>query len=212
MIYTQEEVAVKVLEFLESPKATRDVILADQEKEAKMRKSTQKRRKSGESSDTPVKRKRQIKKRDHTSDKDEEDSDSEGAKETHEEEDMTMRKPKLKMRETKQKLRSHLKRLKQRAQGPKPASSLAKKQKVGHDESSIGKSKKQLIKPQTKRSKEKGKAEPTREEMLGVVSKMLKEVDFNTATLSGILQKLSKFFEFAIYVYLSFQNVEELFW
>ncbi|KAF2536036.1 hypothetical protein F2Q68_00018994 [Brassica cretica] len=40
----------------------------------------------------------------------------------------------------------------------------------------------------------KGKAEPTREEMLEVVSKMLQEVDFNTATLSDILKKLSKHF------------------
>lgn len=31
-LYCQEELAVKVLEFLESPKATRDVIVADQEK------------------------------------------------------------------------------------------------------------------------------------------------------------------------------------
>ncbi|KAH0841425.1 hypothetical protein HID58_092217 [Brassica napus] len=60
------KVAFKVLEFLESPKATRDVILADQEK-----------------------RKRQAKKGDHPSDKevgkDEGDSDSEDSKDTHEE-------------------------------------------------------------------------------------------------------------------------------
>ncbi|CAN6851060.1 unnamed protein product [Brassica oleracea] len=133
---------------------------------------------------------------------------------------VTMRKQKLKRRETKQKMRrSHLIRkhhLKRLAQTPKtlkkyaeksskrvakPTSSPAKKQKVDHDdESSKGKSKKQLIKPQTKGSKEKGKAskkgkaEPAREEMLEVVTKMLKEVDFNTATLSDILQNLSDHF------------------
>ncbi|KAF3541839.1 hypothetical protein F2Q69_00025380, partial [Brassica cretica] len=227
----KEEVAVKVLEFLESPKATRDVILADQEKESKMQKSTQKKRKSGEASDTPAKRKRQTKKLDHPSDKeegkDQGDSDSEDSKDTHEE-DVTApeeedsdhekteteeerdeaedeKKPSDKKTSSKM-ISSDTKDSKKYAEKSskrvaKPTSSPAKKQKVDHDdESSKGKSKKQLIKPQTKGSKEKGKAskkgkaEPTREEMLEVVTKMLKEVDFNTATLSDILQNLSDHF------------------
>ncbi|RID76907.1 hypothetical protein BRARA_B03856 [Brassica rapa] len=225
------KVAFKVLEFLESPKATRDVILADQEKEAKERKSTQKKRKSGESSDTPAKRKRQAKKGDHPSDKevgkDEGDSDSEDSKDTHEE-DVTApeeedcdhekteteeerdeaedeKKPSDKKTSSK-KISSGTKDSKKSAEKSskrvaKPTSSPAKKQKVDHDdESSKEKSKRQLIKPQAKGSKEKGKAskkgkaEPTREEMFEVVTKMLKEVDFNTATLSDILQKLSDHF------------------
>ncbi|KAL0792202.1 hypothetical protein Bca101_063579 [Brassica carinata] len=229
--------SVKVLEFLESPKASRDVILADQEKEAKMRKSTQKKRKSGESSDTPAKRKRQTKKQDQPSDKREGDSDSEGAKDTHEEDDAAPeeddsdhektetederdeaedQKPSNKKTSSKkiEKESSGTKGKDKQASAKiskksgeksskrvaKPTSSPTKKQKVDHEESSKGKSKKQSIKPQAKGSKEKGKAskkgkaEPTREEMLEVVSKMLKEVDFNTATLSDILQKLSGHF------------------
>ncbi|CAN7125858.1 unnamed protein product [Brassica rapa subsp. narinosa] len=184
------KVAFKVLEFLESPKATRDVILADQEK-----------------------RKRQAKKGDHPSDKevgkDEGDSDSEDSKDTHEEdvtapeeEDSDHEKTETEEERissgTKDSKNSGEKSSKRVA---KPTSSPAKKQKVDHDdESSKEKSKKQLIKPQAKGSKEKGKAskkgkaEPTREEMFEVVTKMLKEVDFNTATLSDILQKLSDHF------------------
>ena len=36
------------------------------------------------------------------------------------------------------------------------------------------------------KASKKGKAEPTREEMFEVVTKMLKEVDFNTVSLSSI--------------------------
>jgi omega-hydroxypalmitate O-feruloyl transferase/protein DEK len=223
----KEELAVKVLEFLESPKETRDVIIADQEK-AKKRKSTPKRGKSGESSDTPAKRKRQTKKRDLPSDteegKDEGDADSEGTNDPHEEDDaapeeesdhektdtddekdeVEVEKPSKKKSSSKKTVeessgskgkdkqpsakgsaRSGEKSSKQIA---KSTSSPAKKQKVDHVESSKEKSKKQPSKPQAKGSKEKGKAtkkgkakaEPTRKEMLEVVSKILKEVDFNT--------------------------------
>nr|VDD27356.1 unnamed protein product [Brassica oleracea] len=215
--HIKKKVAVKVLEFLESPKATRDVILADQEKEARERKITQKKKKSGESSDTTAKVLGKGKL------KDQGDSDSEDSKDTHEE-DVTSpeeedsdhektetedereeaedeKKPSDKKTSSK-KISSDTKDSKKSAEkSSKPTSSPAKKQKVDHDdESSKEKSKKQLIKPQTKGSKEKGKAskkgkaEPTREEMLEVVTKMLKEVDFNTATLSDILQKLSGHF------------------
>ncbi|KAF8112539.1 hypothetical protein N665_0063s0025 [Sinapis alba] len=238
----KEEVAVKVLAFLESPKASRDVILADKEKQAKKRKSTHKKRKSAESSDTPAKRKRQTKKRDHQSDTEEVmgegDSDSEGTKDTHDEDDAAPKEDSDHVEETENEdekyeeedekpsdLKISSKRTKEESSAgskgkdkqasangskksseksskrvAKSTSSPVKKQKVDHDESSKGKSKKQSVKPDAKGSKEKGKAtkkgkvEPTREEMLEFVSKILKEVDFNTATLSTILQKLSDHF------------------
>ncbi|CAD5335729.1 unnamed protein product [Arabidopsis thaliana] len=197
----KEELAVKVLEFLESPKETRDVIIADQEK-AKKRKSTPKRGKSGESSDTPAKRKRQTKKRDLPSDteegKDEGDADSEGTNDPHEEDDAAPEeesdhektdtddeKDEVEV-EKPSKKKSSSKKTVEESSGSK-----AKKQKVDHVESSKEKSKKQ---PRKATKKGKAKAEPTRKEMLEVVSKILKEVDFNTATLSDILQKLSDHF------------------
>ncbi|CAH8346286.1 unnamed protein product [Eruca vesicaria subsp. sativa] len=237
----KEEVAVKVLEFLESPKALRDVLLADREKQAKKRKSTQRKRKSAESSDTPAKRKRQTKKREHPSDteegKGEGDSDSEGTKDTHDQDDAApeedsdhvktetedekdeaeYEKPsdkKISSKKTKEESSSGTKDKDKQASAngskkssensskrvDKSTSSPAKKQKVDNEKSSKGKSKKQSVKTQANGSKEKGKAtkkgkvEPTREAMLEFVSKILKEVDFNTATLSTILQKLSDHF------------------
>ncbi|CAN7023669.1 unnamed protein product [Brassica rapa subsp. trilocularis] len=237
----KEEVAAKVLDFLESPKASRDVLLADREKQAKKRKSTQKKRKSAASSDTPAKRKRQTKKKDHPSDteegKGEDDSDSEGTKDTHDEDDAAPEedsdhektetedeKDKAEDEKPSDKKISSKKIKEESSAGTKgkdkqasakvskksgeksskrvanSTSSPAKKQKVDHEESSKGKSKKQSVKPQANGSKDKGKGtkkgkvEPTREEMLEFVSKILKEVDFNTATLSTILKKLSDHF------------------
>jgi protein DEK len=46
----------------------------------------------------------------------------------------------------------------------------------------------------TGQSRKKGKKEPTRKELHVVVTKILKEVDFNTATLSDILRKLGSHF------------------
>uniref|UniRef100_A0A1J3IR36 Protein DEK n=1 Tax=Noccaea caerulescens TaxID=107243 RepID=A0A1J3IR36_NOCCA len=82
----------------------------------------------------------------------------------------------------------------------KPTSSSSKKQTVDKDGSSKEKGKKQTSKQQGKGSKDgekaskKGKTEPTRKEMLVVVAEILKEVDFNTATLSDILRKLGSHF------------------
>ncbi|XP_024013426.1 protein DEK [Eutrema salsugineum] len=233
----KEELAVRVLEFLECPKVTRDIVLADSEKETKKRKkSTPKNVTSGESSDVPAKKRRQTKESGTEEGNDKGDADSEGTNDSSGEDDAAPEKENDKSEDTETEdekdkteekkatdKKSSSKRTKKEKPSPeeekslkgseksggkfskqvdKSASSSSKKQKVEKDDSSKEKGKKQKSKPQAKGSKDqgtrkaskKGKAEPTREELHVVVAKILKEVDFNTATLSDILRKLGSHF------------------
>ncbi|CAF2087163.1 BnaA06g19020D [Brassica napus] len=204
----KEELVVSVLEFLLCPKATRDVVLSDPEKETKKRKkSTAKNVTSGESSDVPAKRRRQTKesgkKQDQPSKS--EDTETEDEKDKAEEKKPTNKKNSSKRTKKEKPAAEEEISLKGSARSGrksslkvvKSTSSSSKKQKVDKDDSSKEKGKKQTSKPQAKGSKDQGKAskkgnkrEPTRKEMHVVVAKILKEVDFNTATLSDILRKL----------------------
>ncbi|KAL0789577.1 hypothetical protein Bca101_005823 [Brassica carinata] len=259
----KEELVVSVLEFLLCPKATRDVVLTDPEKETKKRKkSTAKNVTSGESSDVPAKlptgisiihvvkqfqiasahcnlmfmsyfphlalcvmrfqifinalitggeRRRQTKesgkKQDQPSKS--EDTETEDEKDKAEEKKSTSKKNSSKRTKKEKPAAEEEKSLKGSARSGrksslkvvKSTSSSSKKQKVDKDDSSKEKGKKQTSKPQAKGSKDQGKAskkgnkrEPTRKEMHVVVAKILKEVDFNTATLSDILRKLGSHF------------------
>lgn len=220
----KEELVVSVLDFLVCPKATRDVVLADPEKETKKRKkSTAKDVTSGESSDVPAKRRRQTKESGRKQDQPSNDSHGEDDAAPEKSEDTETEDEKDKAEE---KRSTNKKNLSRRSKKEKPAaeeekslkgsaksggksskkvdkstSSSSKKQKVDKDDSSKEKGKKQTSKPQAKVSKDQGKAskkgnkrEPTRKEMHVVVAKILKEVDFNTATLSDILRKLGSHF------------------
>ncbi|CAN7023117.1 unnamed protein product, partial [Brassica rapa subsp. trilocularis] len=204
----KEELVVSVLEFLLCPKATRDIVLSDPEKETKKRKkSTAKNVTSGESSDVPAKRRRQTKesgkKQDQPSKS--EDTETEDEKDKAEEKKSTNKKNSSKRTKKEKPAAEEEKSLKGSARAGRKSSlkvvtstsSSSKKQKVDKDDSSKEKGKKQTSKPQAKGSKDQGKAskkgnkrEPTRKEMHVVVAKILKEVDFNTATLSDILRKL----------------------
>lgn len=208
----KEELVVSVLEFLLCPKATRDVVLSDPEKETKKRKkSTAKNVTSGESSDVPAKRRRQTKesgkKQDQPSKS--EDTETEDEKDKAEEKKPTNKKNSSKRTKKEKPAAEEEISLKGSARSGrksslkvvKSTSSSSKKQKVDKDDSSKEKGKKQTSKPQAKGSKDQGKAskkgnkrEPTRKEMHVVVAKILKEVDFNTATLSDILRKLGSHF------------------
>ncbi|XP_010515189.1 PREDICTED: protein DEK-like [Camelina sativa] len=223
----KDELAVKVLEFLVHPKVTRDVVLADSEKETKKRKkSTPNNLTSGESSDVPAKKRRQTKssgkKQDKPSETEEgngeadvgsedEDTETEDEKDNAKEKKKSTDKKSLSKRTKKEKpAAEEEKSLKGSAksgrksskQVDKSTASSSKKQEVDKDDSSKEKGKKQTSKPQAKGSKDqgagkspaKGKKEPTRKELHVVVAKILKEVDFNTATLSDILRKLGSHF------------------
>ncbi|KFK34172.1 hypothetical protein AALP_AA5G109800 [Arabis alpina] len=239
-IVKKEELTVKLLEFLVSPKATRDVVLADREKETKKRKKSTP--KSAESSDVPAKRRRQTeksgKKQDQPSETEEGNDEGDvGSKETNdsggkddaapekvndknEDTESDDEKDKAEEKKSNDKKRSSGRRKKEKPapeeekslKGPaksgrksskqvdKSTSSSSQKQKVDKDDTSKEKGKKQTSKPQAKGSKDQGKAtkkgkkEPTRKELHVVVAKILKEVDFNTATLSDILRKLGSHF------------------
>ncbi|KAF3514338.1 hypothetical protein F2Q69_00005523 [Brassica cretica] len=246
----KEELVVSVLEFLLCPKATRDVVLTDPEKETKKRKkSTAKNVTSGESSDVPAKlptgnsswllletmcfphlalcvmrfqifinalitggeRRRQTKESGNKQDQpsESEDTETEDEKDKAEEKKSTSKKNSSKRTKKEKPAAEEEKSLKGSARSGrksslkvvKSTSSSSKKQKVDKDDSSKEKGKKQTSKPQAKGSKDQGKAskkgnkrEPTRKEMHVVVAKILKEVDFNTATLSDILRKLGSHF------------------
>jgi protein DEK len=224
----KEELAVRVLEFLVCPKATRDILLADSEKETKKRKkSTSKNVTSGESSHVPAKRRRQAKKQEQPTETEgngESDVGSEGTNDSNGEDDVAPEEENNKSEDTetedekdkaKEKTKStDKKRLSKRTKKEKPAAeeeksikgsakssrksfrqvdksttSSSKKQKVDKDDSSKEKGKTQTSKPQAKGSKDqgqsrkKGKKEPTRKELHVVVTKILKEVDFNTVRL-----------------------------
>ncbi|XP_010503511.1 PREDICTED: protein DEK [Camelina sativa] len=240
----KDELAVKVLEFLVHPKATRDVVLADSEKETKKRKkSTLNNLTSGESSDVPAKKRRQTKSSGKKQDKPSETEEGNGEADvgseddSHGEDGVAPEEENNKNEDTKnedekdnakeKKKSTDKKSLSKRTKKEKPAAeeekslkgsaksgrksskqvdkstaSSSKKQEVEKNDSSKEKGKKQTSKPQAKGSKdqgagkslEKGKKEPTRKELHVVVAKILKEVDFNTATLSDILRKLGSHF------------------
>ncbi|XP_010426369.1 PREDICTED: protein DEK [Camelina sativa] len=232
----KDELAVKVLEFLVHPKVTRDVVLADSEKETKKRKKSVSNLTSGESSDVPAKKRRQTKSSGKKQDKPSETEEGNGeadvgseddphGEENNKNEDTETEDEKDKAKEKKKS--TDKKSLSKRTKKEKPAAeeekslkgsaksgrksskqvdkstaSSSKKQEVDKHDSSKEKGKRQTSKPQAKGSKdqgagktpEKGKKEPTRKEVHVVVAKILKEVDFNTATLSDILRKLGSHF------------------
>ncbi|KAF8094970.1 hypothetical protein N665_0348s0053 [Sinapis alba] len=217
----KEELVVSVLEFLLCPKATRDIVLTDPEKESKKRKKST--AKNVTLSDVPAKRRRQTKesgkKQDQPSNdshgeedaapEKSEDTETEDEKDKAEEKKSIDKKNSSKRSKKEKPAAEEEKSLKGSAksvrksskQVDKSTSSSSKKQKVDKDDSSKEKGKKQTSKPQAKGSKDQGKAskkghkrEPTRKEMHIVVAKILKEVDFNTATLSDILRKLGSHF------------------
>ncbi|PNY14766.1 dek domain-containing chromatin associated protein [Trifolium pratense] len=82
----------------------------------------------------------------------------------------------------------------------KSSQPATKKQKTGNEKQdtkgkTASKTSKAPVKDQVKgKSSKKSKGEPSREDMHAVVVKILKEVDFNTATLSDILRQLGTHF------------------
>ncbi|KAF2578815.1 hypothetical protein F2Q68_00004289 [Brassica cretica] len=174
----KEELVVSVLEFLLCPKATRDVVLTDPEKETKKRKkSTAKNVTSGESSDVPAKifinalitggeRRRQTKESGNKQDQPSksEDTETEDEKDKAEEKKSTSKKNSSKRTKKEKPAAEEEKSLKGSARSGrksslkvvKSTSSSSKKQKVDKDDSSKEKGKKQTSKPQAKGSKDQG--------------------------------------------------------
>ncbi|XP_050874800.1 DEK domain-containing chromatin-associated protein 1 isoform X3 [Lathyrus oleraceus] len=255
----KEDLSAKLLEFLESPHATTDVLLAEKKQKAKAkkkrtRKTTPGKSPKGASTETLAKKKKQTpqsgKKRKLSSDAEDDDTaeisdakdesqedededvavanngtdDEVGKSEEEEEEDISeahKSKSKQSGRETsvakaESKNQSVKKTSAKAAQSSEesPDKLIPKKSITDHDSVSIpksnqpdtkklktGKEKQDTKKDAIKTSKAvKGKSrkkkveEPSREAMHSVVANILKEVDFNTATLSDILRQLGTHF------------------
>lgn len=252
----KEDLSAKLLEFLESPHATTDVLLAEKKQKAKAkkkrtRKTTPGKSPKGASTETLAKKKKQTpqsgKKRKLSSDAEDDDTaeisdakdesqededvavanngtdDEVGKSEEEEEEDISeahKSKSKQSGRESsvakaESKNQSVKKTSAKAAQSSEesPDKLIPKKSITDHDSVSIpksnqpdtkklktGKEKQDTKKDAIKTSKAvKGKSrkkveEPSREAMHSVVANILKEVDFNTATLSDILRQLGTHF------------------
>ncbi|KAL5174197.1 11-beta-hydroxysteroid dehydrogenase 1B [Glycine soja] len=236
----KEELSAKLLEFLESPHATTDVLLADKEKKGKKRARKQTPSKS------PAKKQKQNsqvgKKQKQSSDI--EDSDaaepSDAKVDSREDDDSSQKseggnkesisekeedKEKVHKRTSKKILKEDQTTPVKKTTGVKTAksnentskkstskravtdsTSKSKKQKSVKEnlnskrkdanKKQTGKSLKALLKDQGKdKSSEKAKAEPSKEELHRVAVDILKEVDFNKATLSDILRQLGTHFD-----------------
>ncbi|PPS09778.1 hypothetical protein GOBAR_AA10874 [Gossypium barbadense] len=203
-VENEEELSAKLLEFLESPHATTDILLAEKEQKGKKRNATpSKNIASGETSDTSAKKRQ---------------STPQGG-EKHSKLKETSASGK-KLTSAKSSRKSSGSTSKQgasdgdRTPGSKLKGSASKKQKVGKEGSNDVKfstksevpGKKQTNKSPAKVStktqatgkgkcSKKPKAEPSREEINEVVVDILKKVDFNTATLSDILRQLGTHFD-----------------
>ncbi|XP_057749958.1 DEK domain-containing chromatin-associated protein 1-like [Arachis stenosperma] len=231
----KEELSAKLLEFLESPHATTDVLLADKEKKGKKRaKKKTPRKSSGGAVENPSKKQKQSsengKKRKQSSDSEEDDtaepsdatissqedeedgehvsapkseSDCEVQESQSDEEEnkSTSEKTVKEDHSTPVKKSSPEKAAKSNDKMPKKSTSASKRQKTDGEsreskqkianKKETGKSSKSVSKDQGQDNiSKKANAEPTKEDMHAVVVDMLKEVDFNTATLSDILKKL----------------------
>ncbi|KAG5014440.1 hypothetical protein JHK82_020125 [Glycine max] len=236
----KEELSAKLLEFLESPHATTDVLLADKEKKGKKRARKQTPSKS------PAKKQKQNsqvgKKQKQSSDI--EDSDaaepSDAKVDSREDDDSSQKseggnkesisekeedKEKVHKRSSKKILKEDQTTPVKKTTGVKTAksnentskkstskravtdsTSKSKKQKSVKEnlnskrkdanKKQTDKSLKALLKDQGKdKSSEKAKAEPSKEELHRVAVDILKEVDFNKATLSDILRQLGTHFD-----------------
>ncbi|CAN1797002.1 DEK domain-containing chromatin-associated protein 1 [Linum perenne] len=265
----KEELTVKILEFLESPHVTTDVLLADKEQKVKRRRSvTGKNSSPGEASATPVKRQKHTPPSEekqapsskgddeedddkaesedlnddlqgdeallHKEESDQDEDESEEKNDDPKEETPTQKSSrkntsgsKSKEKTTHGKSSATAKSAKNTSRSKKQSTSSAKlgpgteagsgsvskskgpasrKRKAEQQDVSTkeiitkklaGKSTRKVsTKDQGKgKSSKKAKTEPTREELHAVVVDILKEVDFNTATLSDILRKLGKHFD-----------------
>ncbi|CAJ1937530.1 unnamed protein product [Sphenostylis stenocarpa] len=236
----KEELSAKLFEFLESPHATTDVLLADKEKKGKKRARKQiPNKSSGEGSEAPAKKQKkpsQVGKKQkqssdiedsdmsEASDKkvDSEEDDVVGSKSESDHDDESMSEKEEEDKENAHK-RSSKKTLKEdqathvkkttivkgaksnektfkKSTSKKPLNDNASKSKQSEgkvaNKKQTDKSSKALVKDEGKgKSSDQDKAGPSKKEMHRVVVDILKEVDFNKATLSDILKQLGTHFD-----------------
>ncbi|XP_071711578.1 DEK domain-containing chromatin-associated protein 1-like [Rutidosis leptorrhynchoides] len=234
----KEEVSVKLLEFLQSPHVTTEVLLAENEQKSKKRKAKAKSSRTPSKKQSGKKRKRSSKAEEEnnvdenegsendndsqdedgkntpsepeTDEEEDELKDGNGDEEPEEDEDQQEKSSSKKSVAKDSKIKSNENSkavtkddVKSPTKSNKKSSTSASKKSVDTSGSKISskkskeekKSKKESAKDQVKaKTNKKVKAEPTKEEMHAVVVSILKEVDFNKATLSDIIKQLGTHF------------------
>ncbi|MED6121630.1 hypothetical protein PIB30_032067 [Stylosanthes scabra] len=208
----KEELSAKLLEFLESPHATTDVLLAEKEKKGKKRaKKKTPRKSSGNAAENPSKKQKrstQGKKRKQSSDSDEDDTaEPSDATNGSQEDGEDVSTPKSESdreddeshsdEEVNNKTSEETVNEDQSTPVKKTSSEMAAENNDKIQKKSTA-SKRQKTDTESRERKDniskKVNAQPTKEDMHAVVVDMLKEVDFNTATLSDIIKKLGTHF------------------
>ncbi|XP_031125484.1 protein DEK-like isoform X2 [Ipomoea triloba] len=202
----KEELCLRLLEFLESPYATTDLLLADKKKKSKKQKSKATKPKSSVDRTAPSKRKVSSEwneEADNTGDESQEDDQND---EDAEEESV----PEGTDSEEEQNEKISSKKDYGTKIGDKVAGKdtpvkssksskvvSAKRQKVGEDKSISVKEKassRKLSKKDGKPRNVKADLEPSKEEIYTAAVNILKNVDFDTATLSDIIRQLGSHF------------------
>nr|GMD98797.1 protein DEK-like isoform X1 [Ipomoea batatas] len=202
----KEELCLRLLEFLESPHATTDLLLADKKKKSKKQKSKATKPKSSVDRTAPSKRKVSSEwneEADNTGDESQEDDQND---EDAEEESV----PEGTDSEEEQNEKISSKKDYGTKIGDKVAGKdtpvkssksskvvSAKRQKVGKDKSISVKEKassRKLSKEDGKPRNVKADLEPSKEEIYTAAVNILKNVDFDTATLSDIIRQLGSHF------------------
>nr|GMC85157.1 protein DEK-like isoform X1 [Ipomoea batatas] len=214
----KEELCLRLLEFLESPHATTDLLLAEKKKKSKKQKSKTTKLKCSVDRTAPSKKRKVSsewnEEADNTGDEsqeddqNDEDADDQSVLEGTDSEDREQEEAEKSEEEQNEKISS--KKDSETKIGDKVAGKdtpvtssksskvvSAKRQKVGKDKSISVKDKASS----TKLSKEDGKPrnvkadlEPSKEAIYTAAVNILKNVDFNTATLSDIFRQLGSHF------------------
>ncbi|XP_019171184.1 PREDICTED: protein DEK-like [Ipomoea nil] len=210
----KEEVCLRLLEFLESPHATTDLLLADKKKKSKKQKSKATKLKSSVGRTAPSKKRKVSSEwneeaddsgdESQEDDQNDEDAEEESVVEGTDSEDREQEEAEKSEEEQNEKISS--KKDSGTEIGDKVAGKdtpvkssksskvvSAKKQKVGNDKSISVKEKASS----RKLSKNDGKPtdlEPSKEEIYTAAVNILKNVDFDTATLSDIIRQLGSHF------------------
>nr|GMD95786.1 protein DEK-like isoform X3 [Ipomoea batatas] len=214
----KEELCLRLLEFLESPHATTDLLLADKKKKSKKQKSKATKLKSSVDRTAPSKKRKVSSEwneeadntgdESHEDDQNDEDAEEESVPEGTDSEDREQEEAEKSKEEQDEKISS------KKDSGTKIGDKVAgkdtpvkssksskvvsaKRQKVGEDKSISVKEKassRKLSKKDGKPRNVKADLEPSKEELYTAAVNILKNVDFDTATLSDIIRQLGSHF------------------
>ncbi|KAH7331665.1 hypothetical protein KP509_20G046000 [Ceratopteris richardii] len=197
----KEDTVVKVLEFLESPHKTTDVLIEEKIKSKKVKK-TKKTPKRGKKGQTPVKKSPKVQKRTpkKKQSSDEEDGatspdEVEDTEEVEEEEDQDEDYNEKASQKTKRKRVSTKEKPVPETEGEEeePSPKKNKMQKKKEPTQKVAKGKKPKVKAEAKAKAKKTK-DPGDEELRGAICELLKSADFSKVTFTDVMKQLGEKF------------------